>query len=384
MYDDQVVYKTMIKKIAIGLLAVLTTKTIVAQLTVDTTLTPTQLVQNVLLGSGITATNITYIGNIAARGSFNGTLSNIGFTSGFVMASGAVSNAIGPNNVGFKTSSFGTASSDPDLLAIATGTLHDAAILEFDFVPFSDSIKFRYVFGSEEYMEYAGSTFNDAFGFFITGPDPSGGNYSNFNIALIPNTTTPVSINNVNANVNGAYYFNNEFPPGQTVQYDGFTVPLIAKAPVICGQTYHIKIAISDVGDGSLDSGVFLEAGSFSSVGVQIIPEISYGGANDSTLYEGCGKACIYFVRSSNLDQQDTIDVTINGSAVNGVDYNTGSLGVLLPSQLIFGAGQDSISYCINAIADGVTEGLDTISLTIVPLGNCIQAITNARIYINE
>jgi hypothetical protein len=115
--------------------------------------------------------------------------------------------------------------------------------------------------------------------------------------------------------------------PGASIQYDGFTVPLTAIAPVQCGSTYHIKIAIADAGDGSWDSGVFLEAGSFTSVGVQIIPEISYGGANDSTLYEGCGNACIYFVRTSNIAVQDTINITIGGTAVNGTDYYDNNVG---------------------------------------------------------
>ena len=130
---------------------------------------------------------------------------------------------------------------------------------------------------------------------------------------------------------------------------------------------------VTDGGDDILDSGVFLEEGSFSSQGVTIVPEISYGGTNDSTLYEGCGLAFIYFVRTSNLANADTVNLTIGGSAVNGVDYNTGVPGVPLPNQLIFAAGQDSISYCINAVSDGVLEGLDTIQLSIILTGfKCI------------
>jgi len=56
--------------------------------------------------------------------------------------------------------------------------LYDAAILEFDFLPLGDSIRFRYLFSSEEYTPlYAcpsGGGFNDAFAFFISGPGFTG------------------------------------------------------------------------------------------------------------------------------------------------------------------------------------------------------------------
>ena len=71
-----------------------------AQLTVNSTMTPTQLVQNVLLGSGVTASNITFSGPNAARGEFNGTASNIGFPGGVILATGDISVAVGPNNNG--------------------------------------------------------------------------------------------------------------------------------------------------------------------------------------------------------------------------------------------------------------------------------------------
>jgi PKD repeat protein len=57
-------------------------------------------------------------------------------------------------------------------------------------------------------------------------------------------------------------------PTGGPYEYNGRTIALPATIPVICGETYHIKLAIADIGDGSLDSGVFLEAGSFSSNGI--------------------------------------------------------------------------------------------------------------------
>lgn len=359
-----------------------------AQLTVSNSQTPAQLVQNVLLGPGVTASNITYSGSNLSRGQFSGT-SNLGLASGVILATGNITVAPGPNNSGSSSADgTGIQSNDPELNSISTNTLYDAAILEFDFVPLSDTIKFRYVFGSEEYMEFANSSYNDVFGFFISGPNPSGGNYTNQNIALIPGSSTPVTINNVNGNVNAEYYFNNEFPPGATVQYDGFTVPLTATAIVSCGQTYHIKIAIADAGDSSFDSGVFLEAESFSSPGVSIIPQISYGGQNDSTLYEGCGNACILFVRGGTLLTPDTINLVVSGTAINGADYyeTTGGVGTPFPSQIVFAPGVDSVSFCITASSDSNAEGLENLVLTVPAhtVGLCVQPEVSTTIYISE
>ena len=383
---------TLFKKIILALTAILIVSTADAQLTTNTAFTPTQLVQNILVGAGITVTNVTYTGDSLARGSFNGSSTNIGFANGIMLSSGVIDSARGGNDSPSTTTIFGTSSADPDLAGIASSSVNDAAILEFDFVPVSDSIKFKYVFGSEEYMEFVNSGFNDVFGFFISGPNPGGGNYVGQNIALVPGTTTPVTIDNVNLNLNGLYYFDNgnglstggTAPNGLTIEYDGFTTPLTAKAWVTCGQTYHIKIAIADIGDGAYDSGVFLQGGSFSSQAVNIIPQISYGGPNDTTLYEGCGTACIYFVRTSNLTHADTINVVITGTATNGVDYNTGTVGVPIPTQLIFAIGQDSISYCINAVADGITEGMESVTLSINMTGPCQSTNTTATLYINE
>lgn len=388
--------KVAFRKVAIALVVILSIKNAGAQLTVDNTFTPTQLIQNVLLGSGVTATNITYNGAAVALGSFNGTASNIGLPGGIILACGGIVNAIGPNSATGASDNL-QLPGDSDLDLIMSPTLSfDATILEFDFVATSNILQFRYVFGSEEYMEYVSTTpggINDGFGFFISGPGIAGP-YSNSaeNIALIPGTTLPVTMFNLNLNSNSAYYFDNgdgsgsgTAPDGLTIQYDGFTLPLTAMATVQCGQTYHIKMAIGDGSDRILDSGVFIEEGSFSfGQAISIIPDISPIGANDSTLYEGCQSTCLYFVRDSNLSNPETINITIAGTAINGTDYNIGSAGSVLPSQVSFQVGQSIAQYCIDAVPDSQAEGQETIVLTSIQTVNCVQSTKTITIYVNE
>ncbi|MCD4725489.1 MAG: choice-of-anchor L domain-containing protein, partial [Bacteroidales bacterium] len=140
-----------------------------AQLVVQTNLTPEQLVQQVLVGSGVSVSNVTYQGNNFMRGSFtNGHATNLGLDDGVTLSSGSVMQI--PNNAVVHASTPYGLSGDPTLNAISTALTHDASVLEFDFVPTADTLRFRYVFGSEEYPNYVGSSFNDVFGFFVNGP----------------------------------------------------------------------------------------------------------------------------------------------------------------------------------------------------------------------
>ena len=162
-------------------------------------------------------------------------VTNLGFPSGLLLSSGGVLGMAGPNSSGSTTTTItGTPLlNDPQLQSLvggSTAVLKDCAVLEFDFIPISDTIKFRFVFGSEEYMEWVNSNFNDVFGFFISGANPNGPAYVNKNIALLPNSTTPITIDNVNANVNAQYYISNS--SGLSLQFDGFTVVLTAKINV--------------------------------------------------------------------------------------------------------------------------------------------------------
>ena len=360
-----------------------------AQLSTNTAVTPTFLVQNVLLGGGLVASGITYTGSVNSRGTFNGTASNIGFASGVLLTSGDLINPIGPNNMSGASTPNGLPG-DPDLDLIMAPTLsYDASILEFDFTATSDTVKFNYVFGSEEYMEFVSTVpggINDGFGFFISGPGiagPFSGGAQN--IALVPGTALPVTMFNLNLATNSAYYFDNgdgfgtgTAPDGATVQYDGFTVPLQAIAAVQCGQTYHIKMAIADGGDDILDSGVFIEEGSFVSTGnVLMSSSTSFGGTvagNDTTIYEGCGFASILFDRgTNNLSVADTFYYSISGTATNGADYTT------LSDSVYFSVGQDSSYVTINSLPDVLIEGTETVILTVyanTPCGNDTATIT--------
>jgi hypothetical protein len=211
---------------------------------VSSSITPQQMVQEVLIGGGIVTSNISYTGNNISRGEFWGGPGNVGIGEGIILTSGNVTLAPGPNNSGSAGANSGQGG-DPDLSMIAGVSTFDACILEFDFIPQSSTVSFKYVFGSEEYHEYV-NQFNDAFGFFISGPGITGPFSNNaMNIALIPLSNTPVTINTVNCGnpydcenhcTNCVFFVNNY---QQFTQYDAFTTVLRAWATVIPCETYQ-------------------------------------------------------------------------------------------------------------------------------------------------
>ena len=240
-----------------------------AQLTVTTGQTPQQLVQTIL-GSGITASNVVFTGSTNAAGVFSCAGGcNLGMGNGIILSTGNAS-GVGGSGSTFVSTNLGQPGSAL-LNPIATGQTFDAVTLQFDFCVNTDNISFQYVFASEEYNEYVNTGFNDVFAFFLSGPC-----FPEQNIALIPGTSTPVAINNVNNGNSGgvssgpcnncAYYVDNV--NGTSVVYDGMTTVLTASASgLIPAETYTIKLVIADVGDGIFDSGVFIKANSFSSLG---------------------------------------------------------------------------------------------------------------------
>lgn len=369
------------------------------QLVLDNTQTPAQLLSNVLLGSGVSVSNVTFNGAPATTVTvqameFDGTGCNVGMTGGVFLCSGDANMAIGPNNSSGMTLPGGGLGlgGDPDLTQLlntggGTYTTNDAAVLEFDFIPNGDTLRFNYVFGSEEYLEWVGSSFNDVFGFFLSGPGIAGP-YSGgaANIAIVPGTvSTPVTIDNVNDVTNSTYYVDNGdgfSPPQNTdstvLQFDGFTTVLEAFALVQCGQLYHIKMAVADAGDHILDSGVFLEAGSFTSTAAVTASLTTAVGPTDSTLYEGCASAILTFERYGDFSVQDTVDLIVAGTATNGVDFSPA-----LPGTLIFLPGDSIIQYTLTAPIDA--DGWETVDLTMTNVAACsgMLVVTDFTFYID-
>jgi hypothetical protein len=204
------------------------------------------------VGSGVQISNVKFTGVNVAAGRFSGGANSIGFDQGVILSTGQAKDVIGIASQFASTNNNQPGDTDLDTLT-ANPTL-DAAVLEFDFVPEGSVLNFQYVFGSEEYPEFVNASVNDVFGFFLNGK----------NVALIPGTNTPISIDTVNASTNSQFYVdntNNTF----AVSLDAFTKVLTVTANVTIGQSNHIKLAISDAGDHIFDSDVFIKAGSFTS-----------------------------------------------------------------------------------------------------------------------
>jgi len=381
---------------------------VMGQVTVDnTTMTVEELVQEVLLGNGVSVSNITFNGQPADQinvqiGKYegNGSSTVVEFPEALVM---------GTNNVNqLVTGEFGDpmtnpSTNDPDLVAISGQQINDGAILEFDFIPNGDSLEFRYVFASNEYPNYTCTNFNDAFGFFLSGPGINGPFSDNaINIALIPDSDVPVAINTVNGGVptgsgtvancedanpnwveDSQYFQPNDPPEEGDVQIPGMTVTLTAFAEVECGVEYHIKLGIGDASDGALDSGVFLEAGSFTSNSVVNVNLDIPVGIGDSTLYEGCGEAFLQFIRPNNSQGvEETAYIDISGTAQNGVDFTPA-----LPDSVYFPVGVDTVSFALNAPADGNVEGEEFATVTITNIAsNCSNAVITSdfTFYVDE
>lgn len=272
---------------------------------------------------------------------------------------------------------------DDDLTTLANNgfSSQDACIIEFDFKPAGDTVKFNYVFASEEYHEYVNANFNDVFGFFLAG-DGIHGSFSDsaINIAEIPGTHIPVAINNVNFGKGGVtctgkptgcthceYFKDNsqsDDPAFNIFVYDGLTTKLVADNEVTQCKWYHIKLAIGDVGDHIYDSGVLLEKGSFDPGNV--VEQTDYTHPTvDSLLYESCNnhEAILYFRIGSlrNSDYKIPFHIDTTSTATRDVDY---SLYTTHPGDtIVIGAGTLMDSIRIKPYLDNLVEGIEDINL---------------------
>jgi len=332
-----------------------------------------QLAQK-LVGSGVTISNISLTGSSLSTGFFyNQSGTQLGIDSGIVLSTGRVLTS--GTFYGLNGSQNLTASSqmntagDPQLSELVNPRpTADAVVLEFDFIPVGDSVKFRYVFSSDEYPTFTCSNFNDVFAFFINGPGITGTK----NIALVPGTTIPVAINSINSGTPGGGYnigTCNSMGPGspftqffvnntgnQFFTHNGHTVVLTAAAAVQPCQTYHLKIAIADVQDKSFDSGVFLEAESLKSDPLVIIPFTPIANGHPY-LVEGCQPGGIKILRSRKSPYPQPVNLAFGGTATNGTDVQ------MIPSVATIPANDSLVIVPITTIVDNMPEGIETLKI---------------------
>ena len=301
-----------------------------AQLEVNSTLTPDEYVNDVLLGTGVEATNVQFTGSPVQIGEITGfDPTEFPIQAGLILSTEVANN---PANIddgciddfiedGLEVSG------DADLLNIANSvppligqsfsvtSVNDVCAIEFDFVATGDSIKFNYVFGSDEYLAWINSQYNDIFGFFLSGPGINGPYADNaINLAEVPDSDPQlaITISSVNNVTNSAYYIDN--PANDVLCQNGYTVKLTAESLVECGETYHIRLAIADGSDTALESFVILESGSFESNSVvEVDLNINVGAdlvTDNPVIFEDCGEAMLTFTRplETIIDIEEMVD----------------------------------------------------------------------------
>ncbi|MEO6862895.1 MAG: choice-of-anchor L domain-containing protein [Microcoleus sp.] len=229
----------------------------------------TETLKNNLLGNntaGLSNFSVSVTGNQAAFGTF--TNDPFGLQSGVVLSTGKVTDIPGQN----RKDNVITNGSDLNTDFGAKGEADDLTQLDLSFFADSTAEKlfFEYVFGSEEFPEFGGSEFNDDFQLLLNGN----------NLAKLSDGQT-VTINNLvpnadNRATDNSDYINNPVLTGvaaNIIKLDGFTKVLGFEGLLKQNQTNVLSIRIKDVGDGNLDSAVFIKGGSLGTVKAEAVPE---------------------------------------------------------------------------------------------------------------
>jgi gliding motility-associated-like protein len=228
------------------------------------------LILNNLINGCVEVTNITSSINgssygFSSYGQFTRGGSNFPFANGIMLSTGNALSA--GNSLITPTLSEGSSvwGSDPDLeAALGVSNTLNATSIEFDIISTSNQLQFNYLLASEEYEGINSCQFSDGFAFLIR---PTGSASPYQNIALIPNTTTPVNTGTIHPQlgpncpaVNEQYF--DGYNIGDT-NYEGNTNVLTATATITPYVQYHIKLVIADQSDQTFDSSVFIEGDSF-------------------------------------------------------------------------------------------------------------------------
>ncbi|SHM43457.1 T9SS type B sorting domain-containing protein [Flavobacterium xinjiangense] len=254
-------------------------------ISVNDSYTAQQLVENVLVNNSscVSISNPIATGDNSTPGKrsygyFNNQGGSFPFTEGVLLSTWSSTNSEAPYVANVPAGDSNAWLGDSDLNTVLGKSTLNATVLEFDFTPLTNFLSFDYIFASNEYQSFFPCSYSDAFAFLIKEAG-SAGPYQN--LAIIPNTTTPVSSTNVHPlitpvnpppafGINGCPAINDAFfgafnTSSSPINYAGQTVVLNAKTTVIPNKKYHIKLVIADNESTTFNSAVFIKAGSFTS-----------------------------------------------------------------------------------------------------------------------
>jgi gliding motility-associated-like protein len=330
-------------------------------ITVDTnTYTVPELVTDVLVNKTcVPVNNITWrtgtnFGSTNGIGYYENTNPTFPLTSGVVLSTGNVANALGPNTTLLNDGNAawsGDADLEATLLAAGiTMNSTNATVLEFDFIPFSANFNFQFLFASEEYGNFQ-CQFSDAFAFLLTNVSTG----VTTNLAVVPSTTIPISVvtireslyNSSCSSENPAYFgaFNGgSVASGSATNFNGQTVVMNATSTtLIPNTTYHIKLVIADRQDNQADSAIFLGANSFN-VGQDVLGSDLTLASNtaicnneNQTITSGLNPLIYSFAWTFNGAPTggNTPDLTLNQPGVYGLTYTIISTGCVVTTDYI-------------------------------------------------
>jgi len=246
-----------------------------------------ETLKNNLLGpntAGLSNFSISITGNPLASGIF--TNDPFGLSSGIVLSTGKVTDLPGQNRK--DNENWGGSDASTDFWP--SGEVGDLTELNLSF--FADStvekLFFEYVFASEEFLEYGGSRYNDDFELLLNG----------INFAKLTDGKT-VTINNLVPDNSNRFtdhpdYIDNPSVIGlaaNIIKLDGFTKVLGFEGLLQKNQTNVLSIRIKDVGDGMLDSAVFIKGNSVGTIKAEAVPEpMTVGGLMAGGAMLGAGR----------------------------------------------------------------------------------------------
>ncbi len=348
----------------------------------NTNLSPTVLVEDTLVTGCLQAYNVQYDGSPESLGYYSNGGGTLGSSSGIVISTGHAMNTLTgvfENDPTYESTNPGVVQ---NLLSIAqenagTNSVHDVKTLEFDFIPASDTVQFKYIFASEEYPNFNCSVYNDAFAFFVSGPGIDGPFEDDaINIALVPGTNQAVCIANIHDATGGGgcpaahpeFYVNNDNAftnplPAPDCEYNGFTTSLTATMVVQPCQVYHIKLCIGNGSDHALRSAVFIEAGSFTGGAPVTIEHNTAFDDLHNEIIEGCENYYVFTrVDTSNGGMSHPLEVVLNvaGNAILGEDISE------MPDTFYIPEGEKRDTLFYSAYLDGIDEPTETVVISIV------------------